>query len=103
MLLGIGAAFGLEQDDVKSVSMGVSGLDVLLSPAARKVLGPLAIECKNCQTLNHTSVFWKHNEKYPELDAVLVSKRNHTTPLVTMKLSMFTNLLRRSLGMQHAK
>ena len=36
----------LEDDDVRSTTMGDSGEDVLLSPAARKLF-PFSIECKN--------------------------------------------------------
>ena len=36
----------LEEDDIKSTTMGESGEDIQLSPAARKLI-PYAIECKN--------------------------------------------------------
>ena len=36
----------LEPDDVRSTTMGDSGEDVLLSPAARKLF-PFSVECKN--------------------------------------------------------
>ena len=36
----------LEPDDIKSTTMGESGEDIQLSPAARKLI-PYAIECKN--------------------------------------------------------
>ena len=41
----------LEPDDIRSTSMGVSGEDLQLSPAARKLI-PFAIECKNQEKLN---------------------------------------------------
>lgn len=82
---------GLEEDDCKSVSMGVSGVDVLLSPAARKVMD-LAIECKNVENLNHSTVFWKHAEKYANFP-VLVSKKNRTEPIATLRLSDLLVLL----------
>lgn len=40
----------LEQDDVRSTSMGAGGEDVLLSPKARKYF-PFSIECKNQESL----------------------------------------------------
>ena len=41
----------LEPDDVRSITMGDSGEDVLLSPAARKLF-PFSVECKNQEKLN---------------------------------------------------
>ena len=41
----------LEPDDVRSTTMGDSGEDILLSPAARKLF-PFAVECKNQERLN---------------------------------------------------
>ena len=39
-------AFGLDEDDVQSRSMGADGEDLLLSPHARRLF-PFAVECKN--------------------------------------------------------
>jgi hypothetical protein len=96
-LLAIGAAFGLEPGDVRSTSMGASGVDVILSPAAKRLFGPLAIEAKNREQLVVPTVFFEHAQKYPDEVPVLVHKRNHTEPLVTVKLSYFIDLLNRSL------
>ena len=41
----------LEEDDIKSTTMGESGEDIQLSPAARKLI-PYAIECKNQEKIN---------------------------------------------------
>lgn len=41
----------LQPDDVRSTSMGASGEDLLLSPAARARF-PYAVECKNTERLN---------------------------------------------------
>lgn len=41
----------LEPDDVRSTSMGASGADLLLSPAARKLF-PYYVECKNTEKIN---------------------------------------------------
>ena len=42
----------LEEDDIKSTTMGESGEDIQLSPAARKLI-PYAIECKNQEKINN--------------------------------------------------
>lgn len=39
---------GLEQDDIRSASMGAPGEDILFSPAARRQF-PFSIECKNVE------------------------------------------------------
>ena len=41
----------LEKDDVRSITMGDSGEDILLSPAARRLF-PFSVECKNQEKLN---------------------------------------------------
>lgn len=51
----------LEPDDVRSTSMGASGEDLLLSPAARQVF-PISMECKNQERLS----IWKAMEQAAE-------------------------------------
>jgi len=41
----------LEEDDVRSTSMGASGEDLLLSPAARRTF-PVTVEAKNVERIN---------------------------------------------------
>jgi hypothetical protein len=97
LLLAIGAAFGLEQDDIKSTGMGQSGVDVQYSPAARRLFGRHAWESKNVESLNVVTTFWAHAAKYPDEIPILVHKKNRTEPLVTVKLSYFIELLNRSI------
>lgn len=52
------AAIWLEEDDVRSTSMGASGEDLLLSPAARRIY-PISVECKNQESLS----IWKAMEQ----------------------------------------
>lgn len=72
--------------------MGVSGVDIVLSPAARRILD-VAIECKNVENLNHTKVFWEHAAKHPNKLQLLVSKKNKTEPIATLRLSDLLSLL----------
>ena len=44
-------ALGLEPDDIRSTSMGANGVDLVLSPAAKKKWD-VAVECKNVNRLN---------------------------------------------------
>ena len=43
----------LEDDDIKSQTMGMPGEDIVLSPAARRKI-PFSFECKNVERLS----FW---------------------------------------------
>jgi hypothetical protein len=69
--------------------MGQNGVDLILSPAAQRVFN-LSIECKNVEKLNVPAVFKEHYEKYPDSSLkLLVHCRNHSEPLVTLRLEDF--------------
>lgn len=84
----------LDPTDVESTPMGVNGVDVILTKAARDLFGPLAIECKNVEKLNAIGVFQGHADKYiPQGKIpVMVHSRNHTEPRVTLLWSDFVRL-----------
>jgi hypothetical protein len=84
----------LEPGDVRSTSMGAAGLDVLLSPAARKHAN-FAIECKAVEALNVAGTFATHAAKYADSGRVpiLVHTRNRVEPLVTLAWTDFLALL----------
>lgn len=69
------AAIWLEEDDIRSTSMGASGEDLLLSPAARRVY-PISVECKNQEALS----IWKAMAQ-TEAHA----KEHGTTPVLFFK------------------
>jgi hypothetical protein len=94
----LGSHYGLQDDDIKSTIMGVPGQDVLFSPAARQVFPKLAVETKNRESLNITTEFWKHSDKYPGFIPILVSKRNKAEPIVTLRFSDFMDLLAKGLN-----
>ena len=100
-LRAFGVTYGLEDDDIKSTTMGESGVDIQLSPAAKKVWG-LAIECKNVEKLNVVGVFQKHYKLYEKESEtkVLVHARNHTEAMVTMRWEDFLKLLVKNLGLR---
>jgi hypothetical protein len=96
-LLKLGAEYGLQEGDIESRSMGANGVDVILSPAAKKALGNIAIECKNVEKLSIPYAFWLHAGKYPVATSILVHKTNYHDPLVTLRLSDYIVMLSKSL------
>jgi len=69
--------FGLTEEDVKSTTMGESGVDVQLSKEAKKVF-PFSIECKNQEKLNVWSSMNQAESNKGDLMPLLVFKRNRT-------------------------
>jgi hypothetical protein len=93
------AAFpSLEPDDVRSTSMGASGCDLLLSPAARRLF-PFSVECKNTEALN----VWKALAQAAKgatlgTTPIVVFRRNHAVPHVALPLAVFLDLARGQHG-----
>lgn len=88
------APYGIVDEDIESTGMGQSGVDVILSPAAKRVLD-LCIEAKNVEALNVVGVFLKHEEIYKDKPGLklLIHTRNRTQPLVTLKWSDLLGIL----------
>ena len=82
----------LEDDDIKSQTMGMSGEDIVLTPAAKKVI-PYSFECKNTERLN----LWKSLEQCElnceDRNPVLVIKRNRSEVYAVVKFDNFLNLI----------
>ena len=77
----------LEPDDIKSTSMGASGEDVMLSPAARRVY-PWQIECKSYAKM---AVYDFYNQacSHGTHEPVVVIKQNGCKPLVVVDADYF--------------
>jgi len=82
----------LEPDDIRSTSMGVSGEDLQLSPAARKLI-PFAIECKNQEKLNIWESLNQAEENSGDYDAVLIFKRNRSKTYAVINIDKFIELI----------
>jgi len=85
----------LEEDDVKPILMGGKGEDIVLSPAARRLI-PYSIECKNQEK---TSIFaWlkqaEANTK-PNSEPVLIFKRNRSKTYVVVELDTWVKLIKK--------
>ena len=91
----------LEEDDIKSQTMGMTGEDIVLSPAARKMI-PYTFECKNVEKLS----IWKAIEQCEanalKIDAkskqyvthAVVFKKNRKEPHVAIRLPEFLYLIK---------
>ena len=81
----------LEEGDVRSTSMGASGVDILLSPKAEKYV-PFQIECKNTEKVR----LW---ESWDQAQAngtnpLLIVKKNRREPLAVLTVSSLFELLK---------
>lgn len=84
----------LEPDDVRSTSMGSAGVDLQLSPAARKLLKNLMFECKNQVKLDLHDWLRQaaaHGSGIPVV-AFKTPKKAH--PLILMDIDEFLKLLK---------
>lgn len=85
----------LEEGDVESTSMGASGIDIKLSPKARKLF-PYSVECKNQESLNVWASFKQAEANVVKgTDPLLVFKRNRTEVYCMLKLDDFLKLFDR--------
>lgn len=88
----------LEEDDIKSQTMGMSGEDIVLSPAARRII-PYSFECKNQERVQIwralTQALGNAGGRVP----VVVIKRNHTDPYAILDLNTFIDLIRDKDGL----
>ena len=84
----------LEDGDFKSTTMGESGIDIQLSPAARKKF-PWAVECKNQEAIG----IWKclkqaeDAAKDESLKPLLIFKRNRTKTYAVLEFDKLLELL----------
>ena len=83
----------LEEDDVRSITMGDSGEDILLSPAARKLF-PFSVECKNQEKLNIWSSLEQAETNSGNHTPLLIFKRNRTKTYAVLELKDFIRLIK---------
>ena len=91
--LRVAFAEHLEDDDIKSQIMGVNGEDIVLSPAARKLI-PYSIECKNVERLNVWQCLQQAEDNTHETcSPALVIKKNQINPYIIIPLDLWINLI----------
>jgi hypothetical protein len=84
--------FEFEEGDVKSTSMGVTGEDIQLSPAARKKV-PYSIECKSRNKFVIYSMYEQARKNSKTYEPLLIIKEDRNKPLVVLDAEHFLNLL----------
>ena len=82
----------LEPDDVRSVTMGESGEDILLSPAARKLF-PFSTECKNQEKINIWSSLEQAETNSGKHIPIVIFKRNRSKTYVALEFEKLLELL----------
>ena len=82
----------LEPDDVRSITMGDSGEDILLSPAARRLF-PFSVECKNQEKLNIWSSLEQAEGNSGNHPPLVIFKRNRTKTYAVLEFDELLKLL----------
>ena len=82
----------LEPDDVRSITMGDSGEDILLSPAARRLF-PFSVECKNQESLNIWSSLEQAEGNSGKHTPLVIFKRNRSKIYAVLEFEELLKLL----------
>ena len=82
----------LEQDDVRSITMGDSGEDILLSPAARKIF-PFSVECKSQERLSIWEALEQAEDNSGNHIPLLIFKRNRSKTYAVLEFDELLKLL----------
>lgn len=84
----------LKPDDCLSRSMGASGEDIMLSPAARDVF-PVSIECKNKKAIAIYKDYEQATANSNTYQPILIVKQNNSKPLAVMDFEYWLELVSR--------
>ena len=83
----------LEEDDIKSQTMGMTGEDIVMSPLAQKTI-PYSFECKNKERLDLWKSLLQAEENCNGRTPVLVIKRNRSKTYAVLELDKFMELIK---------
>jgi len=83
----------LEPDDIKCQIMGVSGEDIVLSPAAKRII-PYSFECKNQERINVWQALEQAETNCENRTPVVIIKRNRSKVYALMEAEEWVNLIR---------
>ena len=79
--------------DIQSQTMGMKGMDIVLTPMAQKKI-PYAFECKNVERFDLWKTWEQAIENAESLDPVVVVKKNMKKPKVIIDLELFFKLIK---------
>ena len=83
----------LEPDDIKSQTMGMTGEDIVRSPAAKKVC-TFSFECKNVERLQIWKAIEQCEDNNPDGSSpAIVFKKNGKQPYVAIPFGTFCDML----------
>ena len=83
----------LHEDDIKSQTMGMTGEDIVLSPAARTVCS-FSFECKNVERLQMWQAIEQCETNKPDLSSpAIVFKKNGKQPYIAIPFQVFCDML----------
>ena len=83
----------LHEDDIKSQTMGMTGEDIVRSPAAKKVC-TFSFECKNVERLQIWKAIEQCEANKPDYSSpAVVFKKNGKEPYVAIPLTVFCDML----------
>lgn len=82
----------LQPDDVRSTSMGASGEDLQLSPAARLIF-PYNVECKS-KARSQIHTYYEQAQTHGEYEPVVFVKMDRKIPLAVISVDHFLQLLK---------
>ena len=83
----------LHEDDIKSQTMGMTGMDIVLSPKARKSI-PYSFECKNKERMDLWKSLQQAEDNAGEGIPVLVLKRNNSKTYAVIEIDQFIGLIK---------
>ena len=84
----------LEDGDIRTAIMGSNGEDIILSPAARKLI-PYSIECKNQEALNIWSALKQAEENSDVWAPMVIFKRNRSKTYAVLEIDKLLELLKK--------
>ena len=83
----------LHEDDIKSQTMGMTGEDIILTPAARKLI-PFSFECKNVERLQMWSAIEQcETNRVDASSPAVVFKKNGKQPYIAIPFSTFCDMI----------
>ena len=83
----------LQEDDIKSQTMGMTGEDIVLSPAAREII-PFSFECKNVERLQMWQAIDQCETNRPDYSSpAVVFKKNGKQAYIAISFEVFCDML----------